>query len=90
MATANITLNGRVGREWRYLVFGGSVQAQYRSYEVASVKTVGFANYAAAKSAADAAVAVDPLNVEALIPREGIFYSVIIDTFTYGDWTDYP
>lgn len=90
MSTANITLNGRVYREWRYIIFGGSVQAQYRDVSVSTVKTVGYTSYTAAKVAADAAVAASPVSVEALIDREGLFYSVTIDTFTFGDWTDYP
>ena len=85
MATAVIKQNGRAFREYRYFVFGGSVTGQYRDVSTAVEKTVGYADADTAKTAAEALASSV---VEATWDREGVFYTVTAETFTYGAWTD--
>ena len=85
MATAVIKQNGRAFREERYFVFGGSVAGQYRDVSTVIEKTVGYETAAAAIAAADALVAP---GVEPTWDREGVFWTVTSETFTYGAWTD--
>ena len=84
MATAVIHQSAKSFREFRYIVEGGSVTVQYRDVSTDVAKTVGYADYATAKTACDAAVAP---GVEPTVERDGIFYTLSIETYTYGDWT---